>query len=762
MDSSAARYIHIRGLVQGVGFRPFIYHLALNNQLFGWVLNGNDGVRVHVEGKTDHLELFISSIEKLAPPASSIREIIVREAPIGNFKEFTIRQSEDLTSEITEISPDIAVCEDCLSDMKTQEHRRDYPFINCTNCGPRFTIIRDLPYDRDKTTMSAFAMCPKCQGEYSDIMDRRFHAQPVACRNCGPLYELAFEDKKFHDISDILRMTCSLIESGKIVAIKGMGGFHLACDATNEIAVRELRTRKYREGKPFAVMFGSLEAARQFLEINREDEQSLVAWRRPIVILPNKTTGKTLAYSVSNGFNTTGAMLPLMPFHHLLFDALNIPAIVLTSGNLSDEPIIIDNHGAQTRLKQAADAFLTYNREIFNRTDDSVVMVIAGEERLIRRSRGYAPAPFNLPFDADSIFAAGAELVNCFGVGRGNQAILSQHIGDLKNIETLDFYAESFTRYRQMFRVNPTHIVCDLHPDYLSTGFAEEYAQNNGGLPILKVQHHHAHIAACMAENGLDEPVIGVSLDGVGLGTDGNIWGFEVMKADFSGFERLTHLEYIEQPGGDKSTHEPWRMALSYICRYLGHDTDISFLKFYNDAGPETINLVKKAIKFGINAPLTSSAGRLFDAVSAMTGVCIHSAYHAEAPMRLENVINKSAKGTYDIRIGEVIDPGEMIREIFYDIKNELPIPDISAKFHRAIISAIVRSARFGQDKTGIDKVVISGGVFQNRFILSCSIEELRRTGFKVYTQASFPSNDGGIALGQIAIAARRRREGTF
>jgi hydrogenase maturation protein HypF len=762
LESLIARYLLIKGLVQGVGFRPFIYRLAVKNDLSGWVLNGNDGVRVHIEGRKDNLEHFLSSIRQFAPQAASIREIIIEDTPAGHFQEFAIRKSEDLTAEITEISPDIAVCDECLEDMKLQEHRMEYPFINCTNCGPRFTIIRDLPYDRAKTTMSGFIMCSRCHTEYSDILDRRFHAQPVACKHCGPVYELIHEHKIIQDITEILHTTCRLIENGKVVAIKGMGGFHLACDATNEKAVRRLRARKYREGKPFAVMFGNLDTARQYLKIGPDEEKSLVSWRRPVVILQNEPDGKSLAPGVSNGFNTTGTMLPYMPFHHMLFKELSTSALVMTSGNLSDEPIIIDNQGARNHLKQVADAFLTYNRDIFNRTDDSVVMFEGGKERLIRRSRGFVPSPFHIPQNVDGIFAAGAELVNCFCIGRGHQAIMSQHIGDLQNIETLDFYAESFSRFRQMFRVSPTHIVSDLHPDYLSTTFSEEYALRHGDLPVLKVQHHHAHIASCMVENGLDEPVIGISLDGVGLGTDGNIWGFEVMKADYAGFERLSHLEYLEQPGGDKTTHEPWRMALSYICRYLGHDADISFLKFYSETGQESIDMVRKAIRFSINAPLTSSAGRLFDAIAAMTGLCTHSAFHAEAPMRLENIINEKEKGEYIIAVGETLDPGEMIRDIYLELRNHTPVPDISAKFHRAVVSAIVKSAKLGREKSGIDKVVLSGGVFQNRFILSNSITELERYGFTVYTHSLFPSNDGGIALGQIAIAARKREYGIF
>ena len=709
MKAYSAKSIQIYGLVQGVGFRPFVYRLARHNNISGWVENGNDGVRIHAEGLQDDLGKFIAGLTEKAPAASQILDIIVTAGELAHHNSFEIKQSRDSSDGVTEISPDIAICDECLADMKSQVHRLDYPFINCTNCGPRFSIVQGLPYDRAKTTMDPFEMCPVCMKEYSDVLDRRFHAQPVACNHCGPVVELIYGEVTFTGIDQIISEASRLINSGKIIALKGMGGFHLACDATDETVVSLLRQRKNREGKPFAVMFRSLADTKDYLDVSLEEERALVSWRRPIVILKNGNHNFKLAGGVSNGFNTTGVMLPYMPIHYLLFERLDIPAIVLTSGNLSDEPVIIDNHEAVERLGAVADAFLIYNREIYNRTDDSVMMFTGSQGRLIRRSRGFAPSPVNLTFNVDGIFAAGAELVNCFCLGKDRKAIMSQHIGDLKNLETLDFYTESLDRFQELFRVKPSLVVCDLHPDYLSTRFAEEYAARNGNLPLIRVQHHHAHLAACMAEHGLDGKVIGISMDGVGYGSDGHIWGFEVMLCDLMDFERKSHLEYVPQPGGDKATFEPWRMALAYLYQYVGHDIELSDLPIIQHIGLEKVIMVKTAILNNINAPLTSSAGRLFDAVAAMTGLCLNASFHAEAPMRLENIIDMNEPGCYDFHIGSTIDPGPMIRSIVSDINNKVHAGKISTKFHRSVVNIIIQSAKKLRAESDINKVVLSG-----------------------------------------------------
>jgi hydrogenase maturation protein HypF len=761
MDTISALAIHIKGLVQGVGFRPFVYRLAIRNNIKGWVVNGNDGVRIHAEGSGRDLDNFTRELTDLAPAASQIKGMDTSKTDLADYDVFLITKSTDSSDEITEISPDIMVCPDCLQDMKSQTHRTDYPFINCTNCGPRFSIIKGVPYDRPLTTMQPFKMCPECLKEYSDVNDRRFHAQPVACNTCGPHYELICKDKKYNRIADILDVAVKLIHEGKILAVKGIGGFHLACDAGNEEAVSRLRKRKVREGKPFAVMFRGLAEAREYMHLNPVEEESLLSWRRPIVIVKNKDD-KKLAYNVSNGFETTGAMLPYMPFHYLFFERSTIPAIVLTSGNLADEPVMIGNDEAVAHLESIADAFLVYNRDIYNRTDDSVMMFTGNTPRLIRRSRGFAPSPVTLSQDVDGIFAAGAELVNCFCVGKGNKAFMSQHIGDLKNLETLEFYTQSLGRYLDMFRVKPTLVAADMHPDYLSTRFAEEFASKNAGITLTHIQHHHAHIASCMAEHGIDRPVIGISMDGTGYGPDGNTWGFEVLKCDLAGFERINHLEYIPQPGGDRANAEPWRMALAYLYQYVDHDLENIRLPFMSNIEPEKIRIIKAALDNNIQCPLTSSAGRLFDAVAAITGICTNSSFHAEAPMRLENMADFSLEETYNYEIGSTIDPKLIIQGIVKDIEQDVPNCRISGKFHRTIAEIIIQATLKAGSETGIKSVVLSGGSFQNRFILEESENRLKNAGFIVYTHSEFPSNDGGIALGQLAIAAKRRQTGSI
>lgn len=752
--------LHITGLVQGVGFRPFIYRLATSHELTGWVENGNDGVRIHAQGRVELVDSFVVEIRKQAPTASRIQDILLSKADFIEADHFEIRKSEDYSNAITEVSPDIAVCPDCLADLKSQEHRIDYPLVNCTNCGPRFTIIKALPYDRPFTTMAVFPLCPRCKVEYHDPADRRFHAQPVACNHCGPVYELTSKEIRIKGIHAILDETVKLLHQGKIICIKGTGGFHLACNATDEEAVEQLRIRKYREGKPFAVMFKNLQECHKYMEIDENESELLQSWRRPVVILKNKKGPERLAAGVSNGFDSTGVMLPYMPLHYLLFEKLDLPAIVLTSGNIAEEPVIIDNEIAQKRLGRVADAFLFYNRDIYNRADDSVVFSTGTKSRLIRRSRGFAPSPVNLKMNVDGIFAAGAELVNCFCLGKEQKAIMSQHIGDLKNLETLDFYSESLNRFTDLFRVTPRLVAADLHPDYLSTRFAGEYAIRNGGLPIIRVQHHHAHIASCMAEHGLDEEVIGISMDGVGYGTDGNIWGFEVMKASLADFSRLNHLEYVRQPGGDMANKEPWRMALSYLNLYIGDESQYVGLPFLTKIPPENSSMVLKALKNQINAPLTSSAGRLFDAVAAMLGLCSFSSFHAEAPMRLEQAIDYQDQASYEFAVGETIDPGPVIRDIVRDLKMNVPVGKISARFNNAIVNVLVKLAEKYRNELNINKIVLSGGTFQNRFLLKETERNLTDLHFEVFTQEQFPSNDGGIALGQLVIAAKHMQKG--
>ncbi|MBN3036126.1 MAG: carbamoyltransferase HypF [Bacteroidales bacterium] len=746
------RRIRIAGLVQGVGFRPFIYRLAHRHELRGWVLNRNDGVSVAVSGEEEAIGAFLRNIRREAPAASVIRSVRVEKVEYQFFGDFRIIRSEDQSVEITEVSPDIAVCEECLDDMHHQPRRVGYPLINCTHCGPRFSIIRELPYDRPLTTMAPFIMCNDCHKEYDDVGDRRFHAQPIACHLCGPQYRLVRGNTITEGIFDIVDTVAQMVGHGAILAIKGVGGYQLICDALQEDAVARLRLAKNREGKPFAVMFRSVRALQDYALMNRAEEELITSWRRPVVILRER---KKLAPSVSNLFNTIGAMLPYMPFHYLLFERLKTPAIVFTSGNISDEPIVISDELAMERLAPLSAAVLSYNREIHNRIDDSVAMVVKRQERLVRRSRGYAPEPVGLKINAEGIIATGAELANCFCVGKGKQAILSQHIGDLKNAETWEFFAESLQRFKRLFRVDPSLVVHDMHPDYLSTRYAQSL-----GINTMAVQHHHAHIASCMTEHLLDEPVIGVALDGTGLGTDGRIWGGEFLLCRLDDFERKAHFEYIPLPGGDAAVKEPWKTGLSYLVRVFGPDCLRLGIPFTDQLNHEQAALIIQAISRRLNCPESSSAGRLFDAVSAILRICEVSRFHAEAPMRIESLCDRRVKEHYEFIPGPVISFDPAIRQIVNDIRNGIHPSVIAGRFHNTIIHCIFAVSRMIREETGIGNVVLSGGSFQNRIVLERSLDFLRRDGFRVFAHRRIPSNDGGIALGQLVIAAKRRSLG--
>lgn len=740
--------IKIKGLVQGVGFRPFVFRLAHQHKINGWVANRTDGVEIQSEGSDDSVRSFIKDLQNKAPVISQIDEFIVSENPVEYLQDFSILSSNDLTDETSEISPDIAVCQDCLTDQKNQSHRVDYPFINCTNCGPRFSIIQDFPYDRPNTTMAPFRMCNLCEEEYHDIVNRRFHAQPIACNHCGPVYSMFHNGRSSENISRILNDISRLLDHGKIIAVKGLGGFHLMCDALNEATVSRLRQSKQHEGKPFAVMFRNLDAIKKYAQVNETEEQALQSWQRPIVILKSK---RSLAQSVSLKLNTIGAFLPYMPFHHLLFERIQQPALILTSGNIAEEPIVIDNQQAHSVLSAISDAVLTYNRDIYNRVDDSVLQIVNDKPRILRRSRGFVPAPVKLPFDVNGIFAAGAELVNCFCIGKGKQAYLSQHIGDLKNMETFDFYKEAIERFKNIFRIKPRIAVSDMHPDYLSTRYAHLME-----IKLIEVQHHHAHIASCMAENGLDEKVIGLAFDGTGYGNDGNIWGGEFMVCDYRDFFRHNHFEYMSMPGGDKVTEEPWRMGISLLYQTFGKDFLAVELPFLQGIGKEKSILIAEAIEKKINCPLTSSAGRLFDAIAAITGVCTHTLHHAEAPMRLESLLDENQEGYYKAYISDHISFKPVIRQICTDIIQGISSAVISAKFHNTIIETALEVIQKISAETGIHKVVLSGGTFQNKYLLERMENKLNQYHFQVFTHSRIPCNDGGIALGQIAIAGKK------
>ncbi|MBN1759690.1 MAG: carbamoyltransferase HypF [Chitinispirillaceae bacterium] len=747
-DSRTVR-IFITGLVQGIGFRPFIYNLAGRFGIRGYVRNGANAVEVLAGGTGNALDEFIRNIETSPPPLARIDSIRHEEAGEAPGAGFQILQSEDTTDEVTDVSPDIAVCDYCLADMKTQPHRIDYPLINCTLCGPRFSIIRSVPYDRLRTTMAPFAMCETCAGEYTDPADRRFHAQPVACNDCGPKYSLYGPVKTVEGNERVVAETARLIGDGAVVAVKGTGGFHFACNPFSDVALQRLRTGKRRDGKPFALMFRDIETLRNYAEVNDEEEKLLHSTIRPVVLLAAGGT-ESLLPDVNNRLSTVGAMLPYMPFHHLLFEKTALPAIVMTSGNISEEPIVIDNETARSTFAGIADAVVIYNREIHNRVDDSVCAVFDGSVQILRRSRGFAPSPIPLNVPVDGIAAAGAELKNCFALGKGSKAILSQHIGDLKNSETMDFYREAFERLCTLFRVQPRLIAHDLHPDYLSTAFARET-----GLPMAGVQHHHAHIAACCAENGISGKVIGVALDGTGYGTDGAVWGGEFLLSDFSGFDRVTHIRYTGMPGGDRAAVEPWRMAASWLFECDGNDLSHYRDEFFPSIPEEHFNLIGAALEKNINTPRTSSAGRLFDAVAALCGLCDEMSFEAEAAMRLEAQCgNPLAETPYKWNSSDKIDLRETIQSIVADRRRGVDIGTISTRFHATIIDVIVTTCRSIRNNSGCGKVVLSGGCFQNRCIFEGTVRMLQENTFTVFTHHQIPCNDGGVALGQLVVAA--------
>ncbi len=748
-------HIVVTGLVQGVGFRPFVYRLAQRFMLTGRVENTNENVQIDITGDTLNIELFLQSLKSEAPPASRIEAIMVTESAFEKFADFSIRHSRNVSDEITEISPDIAVCSECMEDIAKAGTRFNYPFVNCTHCGPRFTIIQDLPYDREKTTMRSFKMCGSCNREYQTITDRRFHAQPTACEVCGPRYELiARNQEPIFDTVVILRRLALLLEKGGVVLMKGLGGMHIACDAFNVQATEKLRHLKKRDAKPFAVMFRDIGSLQQHVMIDETEKASLLSPRRPIVLLQVKPASEAkFAKNINSGLNLLGVLLPYMPFHYQLFQHLKTEAIVLTSGNFSSEPILIDNQEAVLKFSDYADAILLHNRDIFNRSDDSVVRISAGKERVFRRSRGYVPTPLHIGLNTDGILGFGAELTNCFCLGKGNKAILSQHIGDLQGVETTLFYEQTMAQFLKLFRVKPALLAVDMHPNYISTRTAEHFS----GIPVVQVQHHHAHVAACMAEHNLDEKVIGVAFDGTGYGDDGNTWGSEFFVCDLNDYERVTHFDYIGMPGGDSASEEPWRMAVAWLYRVYGPTFKELPLSLFSEIEPGSIEVIIRMIDRQINTPLTCGAGRLFDAVSSIMGLCHKSTFQAEAPMRLESMVTENCSEPYPFEQKQTLFFDVTIKAIVDDLTRGVDLKIIASKFHNTIISVIFEAVNKIRQRNGICKVVLSGGVFQNKYLLEGTIIRLRENNFEVYAHVAVPSNDGGIALGQTAVAAKRR-----
>lgn len=751
-EEVAISVLTVQGLVQGVGFRPFIYRIASEMGICGEVDNRNNGVCIRAVLTPGQRDLFIERIRREHPVVASIHRITVSER-IGTenpYTGFRITPSRSESDEVTQVAPDIAVCPECLRDRKTQPHRLQYPFINCTHCGPRFSIIRDLPYDRSQTTMSAFPMCPDCRKEYTRASDRRFHAEPVACNRCGPSYYTLYNKVKITDYAELLALSSRLLREGEVIAAKGIGGYHLICDAENGKAVARLREIKMRDGKPFAVMFPDPESAGRYASLNEAEEASLLSWRRPIVLVKQI---RPLAPAVNPGMETLGCMLPYMPIHSDWFEQSGIPALVVTSGNISECPIAITPEEAERQLAGKVPLLLHHNRDIHNRVDDSVLQVCGGQPCLIRRSRGYVPEPFFADVPVEGILAFGAEKANTFALGKGETILQSQYIGDLKNWETYRFYKESLERFQHLFRFRPSLLVCDLHPDYLSSREAERYASDLH-LPLLHVQHHHAHAAACMLEYGLDEPVIALVLDGTGLGDDGKAWGGEIFLCDRRTYKRLSHLEYVPLPGGDKASTEPWRMAVACLWHYYGNEIPFP-AGFKERVGEAKIQMLLKMMEKGVNTPYTSSAGRLFDAVSSLLGVCDISTHQAEAPVKLEQLASDEHQSRYSVIMkGESISMRPVLDGILEDLAAGIPVAELSARFHNTLAWLLVEQAETFRKQTGADKVVVSGGCFQNRRLT----EQLQRmfadAGIPLFVPGRIPCNDGGISVGQLAIAA--------
>lgn len=799
--------LHITGIVQGVGFRPFVYNLARSQGLSGWVLNASDGVHAFVEGAEATVDEFPSLVRKQAPPMAVIDDIFAEEVEAEGLLGFEIRESRAEEGQMTLVSPDIATCPDCVRELRDSGDRRHrYPFINCTNCGPRFTIIDDVPYDRPSTSMRDFDMCAECAEEYGDPGDRRFHAQPDACFVCGPrLYlnaEGARDDWRWtpecegsprpHRSAEaearrsdaIIGEAARRLLGGEVLAIKGLGGFHLACDATNADAVARLRSRKRRWAKPLAVMVHNLDAARVLAEAGPEEEAWLTGPVRPIVLLRKRDWRRCgesaaeqgdgladesapaiaagVAAGVADELAEIGVMLPYTPLHHLLLAEVGRP-LVMTSGNLSDEPIATSNAEALSRLVSIADAFLLHDRAILSRYDDSVVRVVDGRTELVRRARGFAPFPIPLPFSADTaILAVGPEQKNTFTLIDGNRAFVSQHIGDLENAETLESFEQTVRLYERLFRVQPEIIAHDLHPEYLSTKWALA-----SDLPKLGVQHHHAHVVSVTAEHGLAEKVVGFAFDGTGYGNDGRIWGGEVLLADWAGFERFARLAYVPMPGGAAAIRRPARMAIGTLqaCGLLQHP-GAAALRSRLAEGEEATLL--RMIERGVNSPLTSSMGRLFDSVAAIIGIADDARYEGEAAILLEACADLAETRTYEFGLLEadanrtpyVIDPTPVLSAVLNDLSRNVSASSISMRFHRAVAGCIVRLARVVVEQhSDVRYAALAGGVFMNRIVLGEAMRALDSAGITPLIHVRLPMNDGAVSFGQAVVAwAQRHR----
>ncbi|GAA2207782.1 carbamoyltransferase HypF [Nonomuraea monospora] len=737
--------MHIEGIVQGVGFRPFVYSLANRLGLAGRVHNDVNGVHIEVEGAHDGVEEFLTALERDAPALSAIERVTVVSGEPAGHSGFTIATSDPAGPRRALVSADTATCDDCLRELADPADRRHrYPFINCTNCGPRFTIVRGVPYDRLMTTMAGYGMCGDCAREYHDPGDRRYHAQPTCCPACGP--RLLLRDQRGTELcGDPVACAAVLLRAGRVVAVKGLGGYHLAVTASDERATAALRGRKHREEKPFAVMAADLAQARRIAHADDTAAALLTGRARPIVLLPRRD-GAPVAPSVAPGNRSLGIMLPYTALHHLLLAELAEP-IVLTSGNVSDEPIAYEDDDALTRLAGIADAFLTHDRAIHLRADDSVIRPLPGAVTVLRRARGYAPEPLALRRPVPRpVLACGAELKSTFCLAQGRRAFVSPHIGDLENHETLRSFIEGIDHYCGLFDIRPEIVAHDLHPGYLST----QHALDIRGVDHVGVQHHHAHIASCLADNGDPGPVIGVAFDGLGHGTDGTLWGGEFLRADLTGYERLGHLAQVPMPGGAAAVRQPWRMTAAYL-----RDQHPGLAVAERNAGHWA-----DALRLADDAPLTSSAGRLFDAVSALLGVRDKITYEGQAAIELEQRADPSETGAYDAAVTTapggplIVEGGDLVRAAAADLAAGTDPGVIAGRFHNGVAAAITRTCVALRQSTGLTAVALSGGVFQNALLLDRTVQRLRAAGFRVLKHVRVPPNDGGLSLGQAAVAA--------
>jgi len=771
-----AKHISVTGVVQGVGFRPFVYGLATRLDLHGWVCNTSGGVEILVDGPSSNLEKFTQSLTLEKPALAKIDAVRVEEAPRQSFSSFEIRESQSVEGDYQPISADIAICADCEHELFDPDNRRYlYPFINCTNCGPRFTIIREIPYDRPKTTMADFPMCIDCLAEYNNPLNRRFHAQPVACPECGPFLELRETRPRSSNLDSLISSieyrnfavfkARRLLREGYIVAIKGLGGFHLACDASNSSAVAELRRRKGRAGKPFALMAANLRVIESICAVSDEESELLTGREKPILLLEKKTLTTLQAFRVAEevapGMDSLGMLLPYTPLHHLLLNQTDPvlacepvpPVLVMTSGNFSEEPIATNNEEALHKLSPLADAFLLHNRDIHIRCDDSVLRVDKHATVHLRRSRGYAPYPVQITFDSKPTLAVGGELKNTFCLTHDRYAFLSHYIGDMENAEIYESFEQGIQHLLRLFRVQPEIIAYDLHPNYFTTQYAKRLNTQQIG-----VQHHHAHIASCMADNGLENRrLIGLSFDGTGYGSDGEIWGGEILLASYADFERFAHLEYLPLPGSDSAIRHPWRIAAGYAHAL---NLDISDLPFLRNIDKPNIRIVKQQVDKKLNAPLTSSLGRLFDAVASLIGVRSEITYEAQAAIEME-VLSRpfiSSAIAYPYLFEETSDAilirlRDVLKAIIHDVERDVPSGLIGACFHKTITQISVDICKLARAKTDLNEVALSGGVWQNQILLDLVRNELEKDGFVVFFHKQTPTNDGGLALGQAVVA---------